>query len=157
MSDSESTADAQHTAAPAAASPKPAGRALAIIVIVLGAIFVVAGAGTWVVISNTLAEENITVADDADHFAGQQVDQPWTAYAQANVIEKHATEIGGGKTYAELDQDDPKRATVMNASFLRASLFTSVVAFGVALAVFGIGVTVILIGIALLKTSRVRI
>jgi hypothetical protein len=45
----------------------------------------------------------------------------------------------------------------MTASFLRASLFTSVVAFGVALAVFGIGVTVILIGIALLKTSRVRI
>ena len=157
MSDSETTAAAQPTAAPAAAPAKAPGRALAIIVIVLGAIFAVAGVGTWVVISNTLADEHITVADDAAHFAGQEVSQPWTAYAQANVIEKHATEIGGGKTYAELPQDDPKRATVMTASFLRASLFTSVVAFGVALAVFGIGVTVILIGIALLKTSRVRI
>ena len=58
------------------------------------------------------------------------ISQPWQAYAQANVIGKHATEIAGGKTYAELPQDDPNRDTVMTASFLQASLFTSVVAFG---------------------------
>ncbi len=42
----------------------------------------------------------------------------------------------------------------MTASFLRASLFTSVVAFGVALLVVGIGVVFILIGWALRTTAR---
>jgi hypothetical protein len=36
----------------------------------------------------------------------------------------------GGKTYAELAPDDPNRTTVMTASFLRASLFASVVSSG---------------------------
>ena len=57
---------------------------------------------------------------------------PFTAYAEAEVINKHALEATGGKTYAELDREDPARQTAMQASFLRASLFTSVVAFGVA-------------------------
>ncbi len=35
---------------------------------------------------------------------------------------------------------------MMNGSFLRASLFTSVVAFGVALLVFGLGVVFIITG-----------
>ena len=65
-------------------------------------------------------------------FAGQHVDQPWEAFAEANVINEHANKLAGGKTYAELPQTDPNRTTVMNASFLQASLFTSVVAFGVA-------------------------
>ena len=38
------------------------------------------------------------------------------------------------------------RATVMQASFLRASLFTSVVAYGVALFAAGMGVLAILFG-----------
>jgi hypothetical protein len=62
----------------------------------------------------------ITVSDDADHFAGQRVSQPWQAYAEASVIDEHADRIAGGKTYAELPQNDPNRATVMNASFLQA-------------------------------------
>jgi hypothetical protein len=66
------------------------------------------------------------------------------------VIKEHALEIGGGKTYAELPQDDPARDTVMTASFLRTSLFTSVVAFGVAALVAGLGLLFILLGLALL-------
>ena len=42
------------------------------------------------------------------------------------------------------------RDTVMNASFLRASLFTSVVAFGVATLVAGLGVLFILFGLGFL-------
>ena len=38
----------------------------------------------------------------------------------------------------------------MDASFLRASLFTSVVAFGVAVLVAGLGLMFILVGLALL-------
>jgi hypothetical protein len=130
-------------------------RVLGVLVIVIGIVFAVAGVGTYIVVGHTLADEHITVSKDAAHFAGEQVDSPWTAYAQANVIEKHALEAGGGKTYAELSQDDPKRSTVMTASFLRASLFTSVVAFGVAALVFGLGLTLILVGWALARLGRV--
>jgi hypothetical protein len=42
----------------------------------------------------------------------------------------------------------------MSASFLRASLFTSVVAFGVAAMAVGLGVTLILIAMALLSVAR---
>jgi hypothetical protein len=127
---------------------------LAILVIVGGVILSVAGVVTWVVVTNQLSDEKITVSDDADHFAGQDVDGPFTAYAQANVIRKHALEASGGKTYAELPQDDPKRDTVMTASFLRASLFTSVVSFGVAFFAFGMGILMMLIGWALLAVHR---
>ncbi|MDX5399526.1 MAG: aromatic ring-opening dioxygenase LigA, partial [Actinomycetes bacterium] len=62
-------------------------------------------------------------------------------------------EATGGKTYAELDREDPLRDTAMNASFLRASLFTSVVAFGVALMAVGVGLALILIGMALISAA----
>jgi hypothetical protein len=125
-------------------------RIVAIISIVAGAIMIVAGGITYYIVHRELADEHITVSDDADHFAGDPVEGPFTAYSQAMVIKKHALDIGGGLTYAQLPQDDPKRDTVMNASFLRTSLFTSVVSFGVAALVMGLGVLFILVGLALL-------
>jgi ABC-type Fe3+-siderophore transport system permease subunit len=129
-------------------------RLLGLLVIIAGAILAVAGVVTYATVSNKLSDQRITVADDAAHFAGQQVTQPWQAYAQANVIAKHANEIGGGKTYAELPEDDPNRNTVMTASFLQASLFTSVLAFGVAALAVGLGIVFILIGVALRRTVQ---
>lgn len=124
-------------------------RLLGLVVIIAGVVFAVAGVVTYATVSAKLSDQRITVSSDASHFAGQQVTQPWQAYAQADVIAKHASEIAGGKTYAELPQDDPNRTTVMNASFLQASLFTSVLAFGVAVLAFVMGILLILIGIAL--------
>lgn len=135
-------------------SPPKSLEVLAILVIVGGVILSVAGVVTWVVVTNQLSDEKITVSDDADNFAGDDVDGPFTAYAQANVIKKHALEASDGKTYAELAQDDPKRDTVMTASFLRASLFTSVVSFGVAAFAVGMGILLILVGWALLGVNR---
>ena len=129
-------------------------RTLGIIVIVAGVVFAVAGVATWFVVKDQLADEHITVSDDADNFAGDPVDGPFTAYAQANVIEKHGLAASDGLTYAQLDQDDPRRDTVMTASFLRSSLFTSVVAFGVAAFAVGIGIVLVLIGVALLRIHR---
>ena len=130
--------------------PKIAG----IISVISGVVMIVVGVAVFVLVQNELADENITVSEDAENFAGEQVDGPLTAYAQADVIKDHALEAGGGKTYAELDRDDPARDTVMNASFLRASLFTSVVAFGVATLVVGLGVLMILIGLALVALAK---
>jgi hypothetical protein len=124
-------------------------RILALLVIIAGAILVVGGVVTWFAVQSQLAGEKITVSKDASAFAGDTVDGPFTAYVEANTIEKHALEATGGKTYSELSQDDPKRQTAMTASFLRASLFTSVVAFGVAVMAAGVGVILILVGWAL--------
>jgi hypothetical protein len=129
-------------------------RIVAVISIVAGAIMIVAGVVTYYIVHRELADEHIVVSDDADHFGGKSVEGPFTAYSQAMVIKTHALEIGDGQTYAQLPQDDPRRQTVMDASFLRASLFTSVVSFGVAALVVGLGVLFILLGLALLGILR---
>ncbi len=125
-----------------------------IIVIVVGVIFAVAGVVTYFIVADQLAAENIKVSDDATYFAGQDVTGPFTAYSEAETINKHALEATGGKTYAELDREDPARTTAMQASFLRASLFTSVVAFGVAALAAVLGIMLILIGWSLRSLSR---
>jgi hypothetical protein len=153
---SSSTTGTSSTGAGAAGGGSSSGsiRILGIIIAICGIVFALAGVGTYIVVSNTLADEGITVSSDAAHFAGKPVKGPFTAYAQASIIEEHATKLAGGKTYAELPQDDPKRQTVMTASFLRASLFTSVVAFGVAAFVAVMGVILVLIGWAMMKIGR---
>lgn len=128
-------------------------RGIGLVSILAGLVLILAGVAVWVVVASQLAAEDITVSDDADFLAGQQVRGPLTAYAQAEVINAHALEASGGRTYAELGQDDPVRATVMNASFLRASLFTSVVAFGVCALAIGLGVLFLLLGSVLRRLA----
>ena len=123
-------------------------RLIGALVMAAGLLFTVAGAGTWLMVSNALGDERITVAEDAARFGGDKVDGPLTAYYQADIIEHHALESSKGKTYAELDREDPVRATVMNGSFLRASLFTSVVSFGVAAMAMALGIVLVLLGFA---------
>ncbi len=122
---------------------------LGVLVMVAGLVLTTSGAATWAFVQSSLAAENITVAEDAARFAGEPVDGPLTAYYQADVIEHHALQASDGKTYAELDREDPRRVVVMNGSFLRASLFTSIVSFGVAAMAMGLGVVFLLTGYAL--------
>lgn len=121
--------------------------------IVLGVLLILGGIATWVIVSSTLAEQNIVTPDDAC-LPGREVAGPFTAYCQADVIQKHTLEATGGLTYAELDRDDPLRETAMNSSFLQASLFTSVLAFGVAAMAFGMGVLFVLIGLGIRDVSE---
>ena len=126
-------------------------RLVGLITIIAGILLIVAGGATWTLVRSQLVAENITVADDAAMFGGKIVNGPLDAYYEADIINHHALEGSGGKTYAELDREDPARATVMNASFLRTSLFSSVIAFGVAAFAAGMGVLFILVGYALRK------
>jgi hypothetical protein len=113
-------------------------------------------------------------------LAGKPVAGPFTAYAQANAIQHHALAGANDRTYAQLGADakvlkaklvasgatdadvakDPgvvaiadARTSAMNGSFLRASLFTSVISFGVAALVMGLGLLFALLGFALVKVS----
>ena len=150
-----------------------ATKTVGIISIVAGIVLLIAGALTYGMVSSQLAAEKITVPADATFmggaFAGKPVSGPLSAYAQADIINHHAMAASEGKTYSELgalataakeagdtelaDQYTATRTTVMNASFLRASLFTSVVAFGVAALVMGLGILFGLIGWALTRVG----
>lgn len=108
--------------------------------------------------------------------AGKKVEGPLTAFGQAEIIKKHALESSEGKTYAEIGVDQTKaradlekatsdsekaaaqaaldkatqsRTTVMNAAFLRSSLFSSVITYGIAALVVGLGLMFALLGWAL--------
>ena len=125
--------------------------------IVIGSLLIIGGVATWIMVSNTLADQKITVSDDASCLAGDEVDGPFSAYCEAMVIDKHALEATGGLRYAELGREDPKRQTAMTASFLQASLFTSVVAFGVAAMAVAVGVLFFLIGLGMRDVAnRIR-
>jgi hypothetical protein len=135
-----------------------------IVSIVAGLIFIIAGAVTWGLITSNLSEQNITVAEDSSMLPGDDVNGPFSAFAEAQIINEHALSATNGKTYAELGADvraaeeagdtalaeelQGQRNTVMNASFLRASLFTSVVSYGVAALVVGLGVLLLIFGAA---------
>ncbi|MEX2550176.1 MAG: hypothetical protein WD638_08105 [Nitriliruptoraceae bacterium] len=121
--------------------------------IVLGVLLIVGGIGTWTMVSNTLGEQRITTPEDAC-LPESAVDGPFTAYCQAMIIQEHALDSTEGQTYAELDREDPLRDVAMNASFLQASLFTSVLAFGVAAMAAGMGVIFVLIGLGMRDVSE---
>jgi hypothetical protein len=150
---------AEETATDTAATVEPPARSLGgvkvvgILGILAGILLIVVGVVVWIVVATQLRAENITIPDDAMAFQGQYVQGPLTAYVQADIIQQHALEASGGKTYAELEQDDPIRAVMMNASFLRASLFTSVVSFGVAAFAMGIGILSIMFGWAMYRLA----
>lgn len=131
-------------------------KAASIGAIVLGVLMLLGGVATWVTVSSTLSSQRITVAEDASCMAGATVDNPIAAYCQAQIIDEHTAKITGGQTYAELPRDDPRRATAMNSAFLQSSLFTSVVAFGVAAMAAAMGVLFILIGLGMRDVGAIR-
>ena len=136
--------------------------------LIMGILFALTGAVTWGVITSQLADERITTPGDA-FLPGAPVNNPIAALAQADIINKHALAGSNGMTYAELGAEATKarnagdtakaeelskqRTSVMNGSFLRASLFTSVLAYGVSLFAIGIGLTLIILGWALNKVG----
>jgi hypothetical protein len=98
-------------------------------------------------VRDTLAEERIITAEDAA-IPLAEVDSAAEAKAQADIIHEHALAATGGKTYAELDRDDPARAVYLNSVTLRTALMESYMAFKVADLVTGIGAIVVLLGLS---------
>lgn len=143
-----------------------ATKLVGIVSIIAGIIMIVAGSLTWGMVTSQLKAEHITVPGDSQlmngAFAGKDVAGPFTAFAQADAINMHAMKASDGKTYAELgalatqaekdgdtaaaEQYQQTRTMVMNGSFLRSSLFSSVIAYGVAALVIGLGLIIGLMG-----------
>ena len=124
--------------------------------IVLGAILVVAGAFMVVQgrmahndVRDTLADERIITSQNAE-IPLKPVTGAAEAKAQADVIREDALRITGGKTYAELEQNDPKRQTYLTSVTLRTALMQSYMAFKVADLVSGVGLIVAALGVSLI-------
>ncbi len=117
--------------------------------LVLGVLLIIGSIGTWVMVSSTLDDQRITTPDDAVCLPDTNVNGPFSAYCQAMTIDRNVLETTDGQRYAELDREDPLRDVAQSASFLQASLFTSVLSFGVAAMAFGMGVLFVLIGLGM--------
>jgi hypothetical protein len=120
-----------------------------------------------------LLAQNITTTEDAS-IPNARVRDASTAKAMADIIDVHALESTDGLTYSELGRfmaangdpagtsnedealigDDgkpvanPLRNVAFQASALRTSLYTSVMAFNVADLVVGLGVMIVVLGVA---------
>ena len=123
--------------------------AVAFGVILVGAgIFMIAeGRSAHDEVRDTLADERIITAEDAE-IPLAEVDSAEEAQAQADIIREHALAASGGKTYAELDREDPARAVYLNSVTLRTALMESYLAFKVSDLVAGMGVIVVLLGLS---------
>ena len=129
-------------------------RLVGTIAIVVGILAFFAGIVVWGIVRYQLSEQKITVSDDAPFLGGRDVKGPFTAFAQAAAINQHALKAGGGKTYAELAEGRSQPQHRQKADFLQASLYTSVVAFGVAFLVSMLGMIFFLIGLTLHELDR---
>jgi len=124
-------------------------------------------------VKDELLAQNITTPEDAS-IPNARVDDPRTAQSMADIIDKHALESTGGLTYSEMGRfavasgdpagtSDPEEAlkgadgkpvanplrnVAFQASTLRTSLYTSIMAFNVADLVMGLGLMIAVTGIA---------
>lgn len=96
-------------------------------------------------VRDALIAENIVTPEDAS-IPSVQVKDAATARAQADIIEEHYLKLTGGKTYAELDREDPNRQTAFTAANLRTSLNLAVMGFKVSDLVIGMGLFMAAIG-----------
>ena len=153
-------------------SPSGTVRILGILLAIAGAIMLISGGVAWGMVTSQLKAQEMTVPGDAPSNAGKPVAGPFTAWSMQEIIDIHATGATGGETYATLGDrvDEAKeqfgedseeaaelqglRNTAQSASFLRASLFTSILAFGVSFLVMGLGITTALTGAAFIVSSK---
>jgi hypothetical protein len=154
-------------------------RIFPVLLVLIGAAFLVGGSYTVVrgfdardQVRAELARQDIVTPEDAS-IPNVKVTDAETAQSMADVIQKHANEITGGRSYAELGRyltadgkgdtsdealamkDDagnpvpnPVRDVALTASTLRTGLYTSIMAFNVADLVVGLGFAIAVIGVA---------
>ena len=153
-------------------------KAFPIALMILGLVFVGAGVYTAnrgldakSQVRGELIAQRVTTPEDAS-IPNARVDSAATAKSMADIIGHHADETTQGKTYSELGRylakdgtdtneataaltgadgkpvANPVRNVAFQASSLRTSLYTSVMAFNVAQLVVGLGVMMLALGVA---------
>jgi len=154
-------------------------KAFPIVLMLMGVVFMSAGAYTVYrgfdakhEVKQELVAQNITTPADAS-IPNAAVNDARSAESMARIINHHALESTGGKTYSELgrylaadgksDTNDakaalkgadgnpvanPARNTAFQASSLQTSLWSSVMAFNLSDLVVGLGFMIVVLGLA---------
>ena len=153
-------------------------KAFPIGLMILGIVFAAAGVYTVArgldakqQVRDELVAQAITTPEDAS-IPNTAVTDATTAKSMADIIDTHARKITGGKTYSEMGRflakdggdtneaseavvgadgkpvANPLRNTAFQASALRTSLYTSVMAFNVGDLVIGLGAMILVLGLA---------
>ena len=138
----------------AAGKGGPAGTPGAAAVSAAGAVGLTSGLAAWLAVRAQLAGEKIAVPRGAPAFGGRAVRGPLTAYAEAEYIRRTALQATGGRAYGELPEGDAAARMACDAALLRASLFTSILAFGVAAAGMALGTVLMMVGRGLARAGR---
>jgi hypothetical protein len=134
-----------------------AGIAASVILIAFGAGSLYMGFDGRDQVRSDLAREQIVGTDDST-IPGQKVDTGKEAEAFAAVIRKHTLEATGGKTYAQMDREDPQRemwitstalSTALNTAYFAESVATFAIVMGVALLLTGVGFLVLTVRVLL--------
>ena len=154
-------------------------KAFPIGLMIIGLAFLVGGAYTTyrgfdakAQVRDELIAQNIVTTPDAS-IPSVPVTDAATAQSMADVIEHHMLEATGGQTYAEMDRflaadggttgdeeaalldeggnpvANPLRNVAFQASALRTSLYTSIMAFNVGDLVIGLGLMIAVLGVAI--------
>lgn len=118
--------------------------ALGVVFIAAGIYMVLEGRAAHDEVRDAIVAENITTAEDAA-IPNVLIDSPDEAKAQSDAIEQHYLKATGGKTYSELDREDPLRDTAFRAAALRTSLNLAVMGFKVSDLVVGMGAFMVVI------------
>jgi hypothetical protein len=111
-----------------------------------GIVEILVGAGAWAVVSRRLADEKIVVPGSSRWFPNRTVRDPLTALEEAEVVRRITLKATGGRTYGEMAQDDPMSRMALDASLIRSSLFTAILAFGIAATQVALGAVFVAIG-----------
>jgi hypothetical protein len=128
-----------------------AGIAASVILIAFGAGALYMGLDGRDQVRSDLAREQIVGTEDST-IPGQKVDTGKEAEAFAAVIRKHTLEATGGKTYSQMDREDPQRemwvtstalSTALNTAYFAESVATFAIVMGVALMLTGVGFLVL--------------
>ena len=148
-------------------TPASTLRAVGTLSLVAGSALVALGGTAWGVVSKQLRDEDITVPPNAPFLAGKRVQDPLTAFAEAETIRRNAERDAGGRSFAEVaaatksaEPGSPEaaelgktRLMLATAASLRTSLMTSVLAFGVSALVMGVGALLLTTGARMADTD----
>jgi len=145
--------------------------ATGILFVIAGAILLLQADHTRSELQDSLARENITGSDpeilmtyegarapEGVEIPEVVIDTAMEAYYQAQVIRTHTLNITEGKTYADLDREDPDRALYITSLTLQNSLYmahmgleiTRLIA-GLGVAFFGLGAGMLVFGLPLIN------
>jgi len=136
---------------------------LGVVLLVSGVFMVISGMNTRSDVKDGVTDERLVVPDpqvlltypgarapEGVEVPEVLIDTADEAHAQAQVIRTHVLELTDGKTYGEMDRDDPNRDLYLNALTLQSALHQAHISFEITRLVTGLGAIVIVLGVGTL-------